>query len=197
MKLKPLLLAAALAAAAQLPAHAETLVVNLAGWSASGDFGDPSNTSAFFTLPAGSTVTGFDYAGLVFTAFAPSWREEMVISVNNTTGAPQTIQEFMDWAPSVERSAGVAGPLNGSWRGATGAEGPYGAGLSFTVGAGTNNLWVTVFDGLPDAVAPDFSISAGSLTIHYTAPIPEPASYGLMALGLLGVAAAAGRRKTV
>lgn len=195
MKIKPYMLAAAVAAAAQMPAHAETLVVDLSGWIATGDFGDPGNTGAYFSLPAGSTVTGFDYSNLVFVAADPSWRDEMVLSLNNTTGAPQTIEEFMDWAPSDLASPGMAGPLSGSWGGATGAPGPYGAGLGFTVGEGANNLWLTVFDSIPDAVVPNVSISSGSLTIFYTAPIPEPATYGLMALGLLGVAAAARRRK--
>jgi hypothetical protein len=190
--LKPtsIVLATTLVALASLPAAAETLVIDLAGWEASGDFGEPGNTSAFFSLPSGSTVTGFDYAGLLFTAFSPSWRNELVISVNDNTGAPAVIENFMDWAPSGEPSAGEAGPLVGSWRGAAGAEGPYGAGASFTVGAGGNNLWVTVYDGVPDAVSPNVRITAGTLTIRYTPAIPEPSAYALMALGLLGIAAA-------
>jgi hypothetical protein len=40
----------------------------------------------------------------------------------------------------------------------------------------------------------DALVNAGTLTIFY-APIPEPGTYGLMALGLLGVAAAAARRR--
>lgn len=195
MKLKSTVLAVALAAAAQLPVHAGTLVIDLDGWEAFGDFGDPSNTGAFFTLPEGSTVTGFDYAGLVFTAFPPSWREELVLSINNYTGAPEVVEEFMDWAPSSEPSAGAAGPLNGSWRGAAGDEGPFGSGGKFTVGFGANNLWVTVYDAIPDQVSPNLSIGAGVLTIQYTNPIPEPSTYALLALGLVGVGVAVRRRK--
>jgi hypothetical protein len=195
VKLNPFLLAAALAAAFPFATHAESVSVDLSGWNALGDFGDAGNTSAFFTLPAGSTVTGFSYAGLVFTALAPSWLNELVISVNNYTGAPVVIEDFMDWAPSDLSSPGTTAALNGSWGGASGSAGPFGAGFSFTVGEGANNLWVTVYDGNPDSVVPNASIASGTLTVLYTAPIPEPATYGLLALGLLGVLVAARRRQ--
>lgn len=198
MKFKSSLLATALVVAAAAPAHANvsSLVVNLAGWQTFGDFGDPANSFAFYTLPAGSVVTGFDYSGLTFLSNGSSWTSELVLSVNNFTGAPVTIDEFMDWAPSTATSSGSFGPVSGSWGGPTGDEGPYGAGGAFTVGEGADNVFVTVYESFPDGASPDAVISAGTLTIHFTAPIPEPATYGLMALGLVGVGAIVRRRKT-
>ncbi len=196
LNLKTLALAAALATAAALPAHAATLTVNLAGWQTFGEFGDPGNTSAFFTLPAGSTVTGFSYSGLTFTSFGASWQSELVLSLNNFTGAPTTIDDYMDWSPSLTDSPGTFGPASGSWNGPNGGPGPtFGAGAAFTVGGGTDNLWVTVYEDFADGELPDATISAGTLTVFYTAPIPEPGTYGLMALGLVGVAVAARRRQ--
>ena len=193
LNLKTTLLAAALAAAGAMPVHAQNIIIDLTGWQTDGEFGDPANTSAFFTLPAGTIVTGFSYSGLTFTSLGASWQSELVLSVNNFSGAPATIDEFLDWAPSVVDSPGLFGPVNGGWQGSTGVEGPFGAGAGFTLGGGLNNLWVTVYETFDDTGI-DAIISAGTLTIFIT-PIPEPATYGLMALGLLGVAVAARRRK--
>jgi len=200
LKFKRTLLAAALAAAAAAPAYAgvaSSLVINLAGWQSFGEFGDPANTSAFFTLPAGTVVTGFDYTGLTFTSNGASWRSELVLSVNNFTGAPTSVDEYLDWSPSTLNSSGSFGPVSGSWGGPTGAEGPFGAGGVFTLGGGSDNLWVTVYESFGDDEFPDAVITAGTMTIYYTAPIPEPATYGLMGLGLLAVGAVARSRKAV
>jgi len=193
LNLKTTLLAAALAAAGAMPVHAQNIIIDLADWQTDGGFGDPGNTNVFFTLPAGTIVTGFSYSGLTFTSLGASWQSELVLSVNNTTGGVTTIDEFLDWAPSLVNDPGLFGPVSGVWQGSTGVEGPFGAGAAFTLGGGPDNLWVTVYEDLPDAGI-DAIISAGTLTIFIT-PIPEPATYGLMALGLMGVAVAARRRK--
>jgi hypothetical protein len=180
-----------------VPAHAgisSTLVIDLTGWQTFGEFGDPANTTVLFTLPEGSTVTGFGYTDLSFASNGASLRNELVLSLNNFTGAANPILEFMDWAPSTLASPGSFGPVSGSWRGGSGTEGPFGAGVSFTVGMGTDNLLVTVYEDFGDGQLPEALITAGTMTVFYTAPIPEPSTYGLMALGLMGLMLATRRR---
>jgi hypothetical protein len=170
------------ASASAVPATASTLVVNLAGWEAWGGFGNAQNTEAFFNIGAGSQVLGFEWSGLVFTAEGSSYQEEFIISVNDIDGS-----EFMDVSPADGLSEpGTFGPSSGTW----GVDG-LSFGAPFTAADGV--VWVTVYDYFNDADR-DAVVSAGTLTIFY-APIPEPGTYGLMALGLLGVAAVARRRK--
>lgn len=165
-----------------LPANASFQTVNLAGWEAVGGFGDPSNTEAFFNIGAGSQVLGFEWSGLTFTAEGVSYQAEFVISVNNAAGS-----EFMDAAPADGLDfPGIFGPASGTW----GVDG-LSIGAPFTVADGV--LWVTVYDYFDDD-GRDALVNGGTLTIFY-APIPEPGTYGLMALGLLGVAAVARRRR--
>ena len=64
---------------------------------------------------------------------------------------------------------------------------------------GADNLWITVYETVDDpfgdtGLLVDATVTAGTLTVTYTSPIPEPAGYGLMGLGLLGLAVAARRR---
>jgi hypothetical protein len=165
-----------------LPSTASTVVVDLAGWEAWGGFGNPQNTEVRFNIGAGSAVLGFQWTNLVFTAEGASWIGEFVLSVNDSAG-----DQFMDVVPGDGiDSSGAFGPSSGSW----GVDG-FSFGVPFTVADG--GLWVTVYDSFNDS-GRDALVTGGTLTIFY-APIPEPGTYGLMALGLLGVAAAARRRR--
>ncbi|MDO9091334.1 MAG: PEP-CTERM sorting domain-containing protein [Rubrivivax sp.] len=169
-----------------------TVVIDMAGWSTWGGFGSPSNSEVFLNLGAGSVITGFSYSGLAFSTLNGSFLSEMTLSVNNIEGT-----SYMDWAPSLVDAGGSFGPGAGSWGGAEGGEGPFGPGGSFVVSDG--QVWVTVYEGFDDPFGDggatiDATITAGLLTIMYQ-PIPEPATYAMMALGLFAVGAAARRRK--
>lgn len=188
-------LAVALLSCAALSAHAATLNVNLAGWVATDDFGSEDNSTVMLNLPVGATVTGFSYSNLVFATVPTdfSWLSDLTLSVNQLLAGGTSIGEWFDWKPSAVDAPGTAGPLSGSWGGATGLAGPYGAGSSFVMGAG-QALYITVY---LDAYFPSdgITIRSGTLSINYTPlPVPEPASYGLLALGLVAVGARVKRR---
>jgi hypothetical protein len=96
------------------------------------------------------------------------------------------------------QSSGVFGPGNGSWNGAAGAAGPFGAGGEFTVGD-DGQIWVTVYEGFDDPFGDtgavlDTTITAGTLRVYVSA-VPEPGTYGMMALGLLAVGAVMRKRQ--
>jgi hypothetical protein len=171
--------------AAAQAANTSVLTVNLAGWEAWGEFGDAQNSQAFFNIGAGSQVLGYSWNNLTFKTEGASWLGEFVLSVNNANGSL-----FMDAAPADGSDfSGVFGPANGTW----GVNVAF-AGAPFTVSDGV--LWVTVYELFNDANR-DALVSSGSLSIVYSSAtvVPEPGTYGLVALGLMGVAVVGRRRK--
>jgi hypothetical protein len=175
---------AAVLALANVAAHADTIDVNLAGWVTNGGFADPLNSEQFLSLGAGATITGYEYIGLTFSTSNGSYLDEFVLSVNNSDGT-----FYMDAAPSLLNAEGTEGPLSSTW-----AAAPQIAGASFIAANGT--VWVTAYDLINDPGV-DASVASGTLRINYTpAAVPEPGSYALMALGLLGTGAFVRRRRT-
>ena len=141
-------------------------------------------------IAPGSTVTGWDYNNFSFTTSGGSWMSEFVISVNNSNSS-----EWFDAAPSGDDASGTFGPASGTWDTAAGGFGTGPAAGPFVSSDGV--LWVTVYELFVDAGL-NATVNAGSsIRIYYdsAAVIPEPGTYGLMGLGLLGVLAAARRRR--
>jgi hypothetical protein len=166
--------------------------VNLAGWTSFGDLTRPNNSQTFLNIVPGAMVTGFEFIGLSFSTENGSWLSELVLSVNSSDGS-----SWMDWSPSSVDDPGSESGLNGSFGGPVGAPGPFGEGGAFFADDGV--LWVTVYDAFDDpagdtGLLADAVISSGTLRIYVSA-VPEPGSYGMMALGLIGIGAFVRRRQ--
>lgn len=143
-------------------------------------FGAPSaNFVTFLQLAPFAQVTGTSY-DVNLTAFGSSWLSELRIVFTDSAITTGVIT-----SPGV----GVNTPGTGSYA----ASGELG-GLSFAVGA-DGLLRIEFAEGFDDGgVSPDGIWNSGTFNFEVSA-VPEPGTYGLMALGLLGVAAAARRRK--
>lgn len=178
--IRPTVVAAMLALAGQ--AHAvSTVDVDLAGWSTHGQFDDPENSFSWVDLGAGSQVLGFEYLGLSFTTQGDSWQDEFTLSVENGSGWTQGV---LDLSPSGVDGPGTFGPASGAWGGAGSSGAP------FTTATGL--VKILVWEDWDDEGV-DATVDAGAMRIIFQ-PVPEPSTYGMMALGLLGVVIAARRR---
>lgn len=172
----------AVAAAAPATATADTVDINLAGWQALGGVDNAGNSRQQVNIGAASTVTGFEFIGLRFTAGADSWLQDLVLSLT-VPGVNQSTAPFMDLAPSPAANPGVFGPQSGSWA-APGTGFSFGA--PFAVPDG--QLLVTAYSSFLALGGETISltVNAGTLRVIFQ-PIPEPSTYALMALGLLGL----------
>jgi PEP-CTERM motif len=158
-------------------------VINVAGITSIGEEGAPGNSVLTFNVGAGASVIGIGWDVNV-SAFDPSWLSELTVGFGSSS-----VSELV-----LAVGAGDDGPgLNAAYT-SEGVVDLVGLGFNFNVGA-DGVLRVEFFEGFDDAsVSPDGIWNSGALTIQVAA-IPEPATYGMMALGLLAVGGLA-RRKT-
>lgn len=147
--------------------------------------GEPGNVVRELTIPAGHTVIGFGW-DVQLAAFDPSWFSEMqvVFGANNFTLSPGF------WDPDENGTgSGTLGFSSGRIFSIQEM-----GGTPFTIGP-TGKLRMEFSEEYDDdAPTPDGRWLSGTLTV--VTAVPEPGTYGLMALGMLGIAAAVWRRRT-
>ena len=170
-----------LAAVVAAPAAADTLDINLAGWNVVGAVDNAGNSRSMVNIGAQSTVTGFQFIGLRFTTAGDSWLQDFVLTAM-VPAVNLSTSPYMDLAPSTTGGPGVFGPGNGSWGGANG----FSSGAPFMVADGL--LLLTAYSSFIPALneVVSLSVSQGTMRVIFQ-PIPEPSTYALMALGLVGL----------
>ncbi len=158
-------------------------IINVTGINSVAAAGAAGNTVLSFNVGAGASVVGLGW-DVNITAIAPSWLAEMAVGFRNT-----------DNTGGVNLSVGVNDSMPGTASYSSGGIlDLIGLGLSFTANA-NGLVRVEFYESFNDPeVNPDGIWNSGSLTLRVV-PVPEPATYGMMALGLLAVGGMVRRRK--
>jgi hypothetical protein len=150
-----------------------TLNVNLAGFTANGEFADPTNTRQTFNLLPNAFVTKVEWVDLVFHTLGASFQDEFVLSANNSNET-----EFFDHGPSTLAGPGTYGPASGTF----GIPPERAAGGPFQLRA-DGQLLVFVYELFNDAGA-DAVVDSGTLRVTYSddppPPPPPPATIGTL-----------------
>jgi hypothetical protein len=179
----PGLCAVACAATLASAQAATTVSFDVTGIESRNVFGSAENPVYVLQLAPFAEVTGIHF-DVALTSYGPSWLSELGVFFTDT-----------DINAGAGSFPGFGSDFNGTQR-FMGFGDLVAQGLNFRVGA--NGLLRLEFAELSDdpEVNPDGRWNAGLLTFDVSA-VPEPAGYGLMAMGLLILVAKAQRRRGV
>lgn len=165
------------------PTAAGTLVVDVAGIQSIDEIGAPDNTVLTFNVGANTVINSLSW-NVSLQANSPSWLSEIQVSFGSTSGT-----DGVTFSPGFGDDNSGTGTYSGSANLAD-------YGLEFQVGA-DGILRLEFHEGFYDGASPADGVwTSGNLTFGITQAVPEPSTYGLMALGLIGVGFVARRRKS-
>ena len=168
-------LAVAALALAASNAQAYQITLDVAGIESREGLGDSSNEIRFLDLFAGARVTGLSWNVSLFT-IGSSWLSELSVELNDGAGVfAQLSPGFGDDISGADSYAGSADLVA--------------LGIDFTVGS-TGRLFLEFYESFNDFAGVDGGWRSGSLTVTY---VPEPTSFALAGIALLGLGAASRR----
>jgi len=157
------------------------LFINAAGVPSFDGPAAAGNTVLTFNVTPGALVDAISY-NLSLATVGASWLSEATISFLNSNG------------DGVVLSAGFGEDDSGTGT-YVGSALLSSLGLSFNIGA-DGLLIVEFYESFDDVLgAADANWTSGGITLGNIGVVPEPGTYGMMALGMLAVVVAARRRK--
>ena len=160
---------------------AVALTVNLAGIESRDALGSTNNVVLVLDAVPGATVDMISW-DLTLSTVGASWLSEATLLIRNSAGDGVAFNPgFGDDAPGSNSYFGTAGLVR--------------LGTAFAVLA-DGKLYLEFYETYDDAsLAADAIYGRGSITLADVGVVPEPATYSMLALGLLGLAAATRRRR--
>lgn len=163
-----------LAAAPAALAAQQTLKIEFSNLPSFDEAGSADNVGLVYTLAPQAYITGLSWS-VDITAHDPSWLSELTLDLTSSSGE------------GVQLSPGDGSNVAGSML-ASGQLDLVNGGLSFRL-KNDGRLLLSFYDAVNDLPGADGRWNAGVLQVNYTAPVPEPASAGLLLAGLLATAA--------